>query len=255
MVPDKTEEDSQSSSSESPAQQDYEESDFYTGNNDSQSSVGVPAFQDMVVTEEPCLSPAAKLPAEVLIGIFAKLMVSRDLLACMLVCKRWARNAVDLLWHRPTCTTWQKHGSICKTLSLDTPYFAYRDFIKRLNLAALADNVSDGSVTTLTVCKRMERLTLTNCRGLTDSGLIGLLEGNKHLLALDISSDHQITEASMFALAENCHRLQGLNVSNCVLLSNKSMVAVAENCKFLKRVSRAERGFFVAMLTFLVKIK
>ena len=230
------EEDSQSSSSNSPARADYEESDFYGANNDSQSSIGVPTFQDMAVTEESCLPPAARLPAEVLIGILAKLTSSKDLLSCMLVSKRWARNSVDLLWHRPTCTTWDKHSFICNTLTLARPYFAYRDFIKRLNLAALADAVSDGSVTTLAVCKRMERLTLTSCVGLTDSGLIGLIRDSNHLLALDISGDRQITEASMFALADNCPRLQGLNISGCVQISNKSMVKVAENCRFLKRV-------------------
>jgi F-box and leucine-rich repeat protein GRR1 len=229
--------DSQSSSSNSPARADYEESDFYAGNNDSQSSVGVPTFQDMAVSEELKVPPANRLPAEVLISIFSKLSNPQDLLNSMCVSKRWARNCVDLLWHRPTCTTWNKHGSICKTLSLPDPYFAYRDFIKRLNLASLADRVNDGSVAPLSVCTRVERLTLTNCEGLTDHGLIGLVTGSSHLLALDISGDTQITEASMYALAENCRRLQGLNISACKKISNESMIQVAESCKYIKRVS------------------
>lgn len=229
--------DSQSSSSNSPARADYEESDFYAGANDSQSSIGVPTFQDMAVSEEPCVSPANRLPAEVLINIFSKLTNAQDLLNCMCVSKRWARNSVDLLWHRPACTTWNKHGFICRTLSLPDPYFAYRDFIKRLNLASLADRVNDGSVLPLSVCTRVERLTLTNCEGLTDQGLIGLVTDSSHLLALDISGDVQITENSMYALAENCRRLQGLNISSCTRISNESMMRVAENCKYIKRVS------------------
>jgi F-box and leucine-rich repeat protein GRR1 len=229
--------DSQSSSSNSPARADYEESDFYAGNNDSQSSIGVPTFQDMAVSEEICVPPANRLPAEVLIGIFSKLNNPQDLLNCMCVSKRWARNSVDLLWHRPACTTWNKHGFICRTLSLPDPYFAYRDFIKRLNLASLADRVNDGSVQPLSVCTRVERLTLTNCEGLTDQGLIGLIDDNSHLLALDISGDLQITENSMFALADNCRRLQGLNISSCTKISNESMIRVAQNCRYIKRVS------------------
>lgn len=228
--------DSQSSSSNSPARADYEESDFYAGNNDSQSSIGVPTFQDMAVSEELKIPPANRLPAEVLIGIFSKLSSPLDLLNCMCVSKRWARNSVDLLWHRPACTTWPKHSSICSTLSLPDPYFAYRDFIKRLNLAQLADRVNDGSVVPLAVCTRVERLTLTNCEGLTDGGLTALLAGSSHLLALDISGDIQITEDSMMVLAENCRRLQGLNISNCTKISNESMIKVAENCKYIKRV-------------------
>jgi F-box and leucine-rich repeat protein GRR1 len=231
------EEDSQSSSSNSPARADYEESDFFGGNNDSQSSIGVPTFQDMAVSEEVCTPPANRLPAEVLIGIFSKLNSPQDLLNCMLVSKRWARNCVDLLWHRPACTTWNKHGFICRTLSVNNPYFAYRDFIKRLNLAALADRVNDGSVQPLSVCTRVERLTLTNCEGLTDSGLIGLVTDSSHLLALDISGDVQITESSMNVVAENCRRLQGLNISSCKKISNESMIKVAENCRYIKRVS------------------
>jgi F-box and leucine-rich repeat protein GRR1 len=231
------EEGSQSSSSNSPTRAEYEESDFFAGNNDSQSSIGVPTFQDMAVSEEPCLPIVNRLPAEVLIAIFSKLNTSIDLLNCMLVSKKWARNSVDLLWHRPACTTWPKHSAICRTLSLQNPYFAYRDFIKRLNLATLADRVNDGSVLPLSVCTRVERLTLTNCEGLTDHGLSGLIKDNNHLLALDISGDLQITEAAINVLAENCPRLQGLNISSCDRISNESMIRVAENCKYIKRVS------------------
>lgn len=232
------EEGSQSSSSNSPTVVDYEESDFFTGNNDSQSSIGVPTFQDMAVTEESCTPPINRLPAEVLINVFSKLNSPVDLLNCMCVSKRWARNSVDLLWHRPACTTWPKHGAICRTLSLQDPYFAYRDFIKRLNLATLADRVNDGSVLPLSVCTRVERLTLTNCEGLTDHGLIGLVTDNSHLLALDISGDLQITEGAIYVLAEHCRRLQGLNISGCIRISNEAMIKVAENCRYIKRVCR-----------------
>lgn len=239
-------EDGDSSSSNSPARADAEESDFFAGNNDSQSSIGG-NFQDMAVTqesqEEACLRVVNRLPAEVLIVIFSKLGSSSDLLNCMLVNKKWARNSVDLLWHRPACTTWQKHTLICQTLSVEGQYFAYRDFVKRLNLAQLASGVNDGSVEALRDCNRVERLTLTNCRDITDSGLIMLLTNSIHLLALDISLDEHITDQSMNALADNCSRLQGLNVTGCKRISNESMVRVAENCRHLKRV--CERQIFV----------
>lgn len=229
--------DSHSSTSNSPARAYFEEeSDFFTGNNDSQSSIGVPTFQDMAVTET-CIPASNRLPAEVLISIFSKLASPTDLLSCMRVNKKWARNSVDLLWHRPACTTFSKLTYICNTLSLDNPYFAYPNFVKRLNLAALADRVSDGTVQPLSVCTRVERLTLTNCEGITDSGLNGLITDNSHLLALDISGDKQITGNSMLTLAANCRRLQGLNISQCTKISSESMVAVAESCRSLKRVS------------------
>lgn len=194
-------------------------------------------FQDMAVSEELCLPIVSRLPAEVLIAIFSKLNSPVDLLNCMLVSKKWARNSVDLLWHRPACTTWPKHSAICRTLSLQNPYFAYRDFIKRLNLATLADRVNDGSVFPLSVCTRVERLTLTNCEGLTDHGLSVLVKDNSHLLAIDISGAVQITDTAINILAESCPRLQGLNVSGCDKITYESMIKVAENCKYIKRVS------------------
>ncbi|KAK0727581.1 hypothetical protein B0T26DRAFT_638275 [Lasiosphaeria miniovina] len=230
-------EDSRSTSStSSPAPPDNEESDFFLGANDSQSSLGVPNLQDMQVSDDECLPPVNRLPNEILIAVFAKLNASSDILHVMLTCKRWARNAVDILWHRPACTTWDKHASICQTLGVESPYFSYRDFIKRLNLASLAENVNDGSVMPLAVCTRVERLTLTGCRGLTDSGLIALVQNNTHLLALDMSLDEQITEASINAIAENCRRLQGLNVSGCNRVSNESMIRLARSCRFIKRL-------------------
>lgn len=232
-------EDSRSSSSaSSPVPADNEESDFFLGANDSQSSLGVPNLQDMQVSDDECVPPINRLPNEILISIFSKLVLSSDVQHCMLTCKRWARNSVDLLWHRPACTNWQKHSSICQTLGMEKPYFAYRDFIRRLNLAALADRVNDGSVMPLAVCTRVERLTLTNCKGLTDSGLIALVQNSSHLLALDISSDDQITEASILAIASNCRRLQGLNISNCTKISNESLIKLAESCRFIKRVCK-----------------
>ncbi|KAK0662461.1 putative SCF E3 ubiquitin ligase complex F-box protein [Cercophora samala] len=226
------------SSSSSPAPGgDNEESDFFLGANDSQSSLGVPNLQDMQVTDdEDCLPPINHLPNEILIAIFAKLSNLSDVFHVMLTCRRWARNAVDILWHRPSCTTWDKHVQICNTLSTEAPAFPYKEFIKRLNLACLHDTVSDGSVVPLASCTRVERLTLTNCVKITDTGLIPLITNNDHLLALDVSNDSQITEASIYAIAQYCRRLQGLNISGCHKVSPESMITLAENCRFLKRL-------------------
>lgn len=227
-----------SSSTNSPAPADNEESDFFIAGNDSQSSLGVPNIEDMQVNDDPCQPAVNRLPSEILISIFAKLNGPSDLFHCMLTCKRWAKNSVDLLWHRPACTNWKNHMSICSTLGMTTPFFAYRDFIKRLNLAAspLADRINDGSVIPLSVCKRVERLTLTNCRQLTDNGLTQLVQGSASLLALDISGDRNISDVSIRAIADNCRRLQGLNISGCTQITNDSMIVLAESCKFIKRV-------------------
>ncbi|KAI2643727.1 RNI-like protein [Xylaria nigripes] len=228
-----------SSSASSPVPVDNEESDFFPTNQDYLSSLGVVSnLKDMQVTDAESLPKIAALPSEILISIFSRINDPTQLLNCMLTCKRWARNVVEILWHRPSCTTWKRHTSICYTLGLEQPFFTYTHFIRRLNLAApeIARELNDGSIMPLSVCTRVERLTLTNCHGLTDGGLTPLLRSSKHLLALDISGDHSITEASITAIAENCHKLQGLNVSGCRHISNESLVQLAQNCRFIKRL-------------------
>ncbi|KAK4139806.1 SCF E3 ubiquitin ligase complex F-box protein grrA [Dichotomopilus funicola] len=232
------------SSTSSPAPPDNE-SDFFLGANDSQSSLGVPNIQDMQVTDDECLPAVQRLPNEILIAVFGRLGNASDLLHVMLTCKRWSRNAVDFLWHRPSCSSWEKYESVCRTLNLENPYFCYRDFVRRLNLASLSGEINDGSVVPLAGCTRVERLTLTGCNNLTDSGLIALVSNNSHLYSLDVSlpppvagrvlHDH-ITEASIDAISENCPRLQGLNISGCQKISNESLVRLAHRCRHLKRL-------------------
>ncbi|KAL1838750.1 hypothetical protein VTJ49DRAFT_2248 [Mycothermus thermophilus] len=234
-----------SSGSSSPVPAENEESDFFAAGNESESSLGVPNIQDMRVDDDACLPPVQRLPNEILISIFARLSSSADLLRVMLTCKRWARNAVDLLWHRPSCSTWEKHGKICQTLSLPDPYFDYRHFVKRINLAALAPNVNDGTVMPLSDCNRVERLTLTGCNKLTDTGLVALITNSRHLYSLDVSaqtplstvtSNDHITDASINALAENCPQLQGLNISGCQRISNDSLIRLAKSCRYIRRL-------------------
>lgn len=219
-------------------------------NNDSVSSLGQATPADEAVVERMRRRPAAeRLPAEILLNIFSKINSTSDLLNCIRVNKTWARNGVNTLWWRPTCSTWDKHTKICRTLSTpqDMLMFAYKDFVKRLNLTCLADQVNDGSVLPLRVCTNVERLTLTNCHpGLTDTGLVSLLENNTRLLALDVSvamksngdpeSDTMITEQSIDVLAARCHQLQGLNISGCLKVTNESLIKVAEQCRKIKRL-------------------
>lgn len=247
-----------SSSASSPVPPDNEESDFFLVGNDSESSLSIPNIQTMRVTDGAAaaaadddavldLAPIHRLPNEILISIFAKLEKPGEVLQCMLTCKRWSRNAVEMLWHRPMCSSWANFQVICRALHSDgkgtPPFFAYHEFIKRLNLAALAADLNDGSVMPLSVCNRVERLTLTNCRGLHDGGIMALVENNSSLLALDISGASQITEKTILAIAENCKRLQGLNISQCYKVSNESMIELAKSCRYIKRVSTAFPSF------------
>lgn len=236
---------SNSSSSTSPERGADDDNDsFMLQPNDSASSIGVDMSPEMSQDdslrrqyEERCrVSPVYRLPAELLISIFSRLSAPKDLQNCMLVSKEWARNSVGLLWHRPAMSKWDSIHNVVQTIRKSNKFFAYQDLVKRLNMSTLASQVSDGTLKGLEDCKRIERLTLTNCTKLTDISLRPLIDGNRSLLALDITGLDQVTDETMMVVAENCLRLQGLNVTGCRKLQDASIMAIAKSCRHLKRL-------------------
>lgn len=235
-----------SSSSTSPERGVDDDNDSFMLNaNDSASSLAVSLSEEAAHDldwEERCrISPVYRLPAELLISVFARLSSTKDLQSCMLVSRDWARNSVGLLWHRPQTNNWGSVQSVVWSIRKADKKFAYQDLVKRLNLSTLGPQVSDGTIMGMIDCKRIERLTLTNCSKLTDMSLSPLLEGNRSLVALDVTGLDQLTDQALNVVADNCLRLQGLNVTGCRKLTDASLVAIAKNCRHLKRVRTASR--------------
>ncbi|KAF2476975.1 RNI-like protein [Lindgomyces ingoldianus] len=222
---------------------DDDNDSFMLQPNDSQSSLALsvsPDFDEETLRrelEERCrVSPISRLPAELMIAIFAKLSSPGDLKHCMLVSREWSRNSVGLLWHRPQTNKWGSVKNVITTVRKADSFFDYGSLIKRLNLSALGNEVSDGTLQPLSGCKRVERLTLTNCTKLTDLSLTAMLKHNRSLLALDVTGLDSITDKTMLALAQNTVRLQGLNITNCKKITDESLEAVARACRHLKRL-------------------
>ncbi|KAL2014752.1 hypothetical protein VTN00DRAFT_2277 [Thermoascus crustaceus] len=230
---------SESSSSTSPERAADDDTDFFMAQaNDSQSSVGVATFRDLNVNngQNVVIPPVGRLPPEILIAIFSKLSSPADMLSCMLVCQSWAANCVGILWHRPSCNKWDNLRSVVASVGKADSLFPYSELVKRLNLSALTEKVSDGTVVPFTQCKRIERLTLTNCSKLTDKGVSDLVEGNRHLQALDVSELRSLTDHTLFTVAKNCPRLQGLNITGCAKVTDDSLIVVSESCRQIKRL-------------------
>jgi len=127
--------------------------------------------------------------------------------------------------------------NVVQTVRKRNGFFAYHDLIKRLNLSALGDQISDGTLLPIAGCKRIERLTLTNCNRLSDHSVSELIKENRSLLAIDVSGLDGITDKSLMMVAEYCFRLQGLNITDCKKITDHSLVKVAEKCRRVKRVS------------------
>lgn len=231
---------SESSDSTSPERAADDDTDFFTIQpNDSQSSIGGGNSRDSHIQNDPAirLPLIVYFPPEILISIFSKLNSPKDLMSCLLVCRMWAVNCVGLLWHRPSCNNWDNLKKITASVGKEDSFFLYSGLIKRLNLSALTEDVSDGTVVPFSQCNRIERLTLTNCRKLTDNGVSDLINGSRHLQALDVSELRSLTDHTLFKVAENCHRLQGLNITGCTKVTEDSLIAVSQQCRYLKRVS------------------
>ncbi|KAL1297068.1 hypothetical protein AAFC00_004655 [Neodothiora populina] len=230
-----------SSSSTSPERGVDDDNDsFMMQANDSASSLAPsvpPEEMSNAEYEERCrVSPVYRLPAELLIAIFSRLSSTTDLRSCTLVSKEWARNSVGLLWHRPQTNNWRAVQSVARSIVKADKFFAYQDLVKRLNLSTLASQVSDGTLHGFLSCKRIERLTLTNCTKLHDESLMPLIKGNKSLIALDVTGLSELTDETLMVVADNCLRLQGLNITGCRNLTDASLIAVAKNCRHLKRL-------------------
>jgi F-box and leucine-rich repeat protein GRR1 len=182
------------------------------------------------------LSPIHRLPAELMIAIFARLQKSNDLRNCMLVSRSWARNCVGLLWHRPSTSPWPSLQRVVTTLRSTQTTFDYHYLVKRLNLSAVGVNASDGVLLPFQHCKRIERLTLTGCTKLSDLSVSRVVDGNTSLMALDVTNISHLTDTTLNAVARSCYRLQGLNITNCKDITNEALESVASSCRHLKRV-------------------
>ena len=155
-----------SSSSTSPERGVDDDNDsFMLQANDSQSSLALSLSETDMMTdslahdqawEQRCrVSPIYRLPAELLISIFARISSTKDLQSCMLVSKDWARNSVGLLWHRPSMNNWPNVQNVVKSIRKADKFFAYQDLVKRLNMSTLASQVSDGTIGGMDACKRI----------------------------------------------------------------------------------------------------
>ncbi|KAJ3576201.1 hypothetical protein NP233_g610 [Leucocoprinus birnbaumii] len=180
--------------------------------------------------------PVTRIPAEILINIFKHVTVTRDLLNCVLVSRKWCECAVELLWHKPM---FPKYGTMVRmgtVLGNLVQTFTYSRFIRRLNLLNLASSLKDDVLLKFFGCDRLERLTLVNCRGVSAELFEHFFTRFQHLIAIDLTNCVQTTNGALIGLAHAAKRLQGINLSGCTGVSDTGILALAESCPLLRRV-------------------
>jgi F-box and leucine-rich repeat protein GRR1 len=195
---------------------------------------------------------SSKLPSELLAQILQQVLElpGTNLLQCALTCKAWSHLALQLLWQRPIILKPQAWLRFSKTLALPTQYTPYAPLVRRINLSAIPEFISDDSLITLSDCKHLDRLTLAGCTHLTNHGLMDFLnmDVGRFLLSIDLSEITHVTDDVIFTIAENCKYIQGLNLSVTPVkeeefntVTDKSIIALAENCLDLKKVKTKQK--------------
>jgi F-box and leucine-rich repeat protein GRR1 len=198
-------------------------------------------------------APVKKLPSELLLKILQHILDSPDatpihLLHCALVCRAWSYYALQLIWYKPVILRPQTWSKFSKTLALShqQTYIPYAPLVRRINLSAVPEFISNDSLNILSVCKQLDRLTLTGCTHITPEGLIEFLNQGvgKYLLSLDLSEMKYMADDTIIAIANSCRHLQGLNLSinptkeeEWSGITDDSIIYLAQHCKDLRRVS------------------
>ena len=183
--------------------------------------------------------PITTLPLEILIHILRLLNNPTHLFNALLVCRTWCACSIEILWHRPSfpaATPYVKFAHILGGLYPNTPTFHYSSYVRRLNFSNIHNWISDPYFLPVAKCNRLERLTLTGCKNLSDSSLEFVLESCKNVLALDLSGITKMSDKTLKVISKNCKKLQGMNLTDCDGVTDEGVSELARGCKHLRRV-------------------
>lgn len=186
-----------------------------------------------------------QLPSEILAQILQQIVDSSQLFQCALTCKAWSYTSLQLLWHRPVILKPQAWLRFSKTLALSNTYIQYAPLVRRINLSAIPEFISDDALIILSDCKYLDRMTLAGCTHITNDGLVQFLnqDTGRYLQSIDLSDIKHVSDETIQTIARTCKYLQGLNISvkdeelNHAV-TDKSIIQLAQNCKDLKKVKR-----------------
>ncbi|KAJ2933339.1 hypothetical protein H1R20_g3766, partial [Candolleomyces eurysporus] len=159
-----------------------------------------------------------------------------DLLTVLRVCRKWSEWGAELLWYRPKLS---RHGSVqgmVRTLESPNPTLAYHKLIRRLNFVAPAPWIGDSTLTALSQCDLLERLTLHGSKRLSAPALEATLTSWPNLISIDLTNVAEVTNEAIILLAAVSNKLQGVNLNGCKIPGDPALIALAKNCPSLCRL-------------------
>jgi hypothetical protein len=98
--------------------------------------------------------------------------------------------------------------------------------------------ISDHTMQSIEVhCKGLQSLSLNNCRGVTDTGLITISNQCTGLQSLDLCDCNLIIDASIISISNHCTGLQSVNLCGCDNITDASIISISIHCTRLQSLS------------------
>ncbi|WWD06057.1 hypothetical protein V865_004142 [Kwoniella europaea PYCC6329] len=181
---------------------------------------------------------AGRLPPELLAQILRLLPDNKSLLSASLVSRSWCLCAFPMIWTRPQISSIITLASLIRVVSPPegrTTTLPYATTIRRLHLTQLSNTLTDMLFSRLSACTRLERLTISNCVGLSSKAIIHVISHLHDLVSIDLSGITQVDDGVLEELARSCGKLQAVNLSDCRLIGDEGVRALGEGCRLLRR--------------------
>ena len=86
-------------------------------------------------------------------------------------------------------------------------------------------------------CTGLQSLSLSDCRKITDTGLINISECCHKLENLKVDCCDRITDASIISISTHCIGLQSLNLVECRQISDVSIISISNYCTGLQSLN------------------
>ncbi|XP_072984245.1 EIN3-binding F-box protein 1-like [Typha latifolia] len=84
------------------------------------------------------------------------------------------------------------------------------------------------------ICPQLENIDLSGLTGVTDQGLLPLIESSQGLVKVNLSDCVNLTDTSIATMVKaHGSNLKVLNLDGCKKVTDKSLLAVAENCSVI----------------------
>lgn len=190
------------------------------------------------------------LPNEILTIVFKMIYRDKDLFNCMTVCQRWQVLVTPVLWKAPfpargVCccsssprnrelllshkwtslwSTSHKNNSQEHRLSASFPVHIakYGTSIRRLTMAPRY--TSDCSVRHIAEhCPNLKRISLENCKQITDISLLWLSTGCERLESIKLTHCTQITDKGLLYLSR-LTRLSNIELGGCYRITTRGVL-------------------------------